>query len=608
MAAGARWKWLLLASCTLVFVALGAAVFDNFGFGGEPWFGFWDSVPRATERPFIVEIVNTTPGGAAVRASLRTGDRIDLRDVNRDARAAIFFQPVTTSPVRLVVRRDGRTFATVLHPSSIYRGDVAYKLPNTVLWIVAYYLALGCAFAIAALRWRTREGRYLCLTLLAIAGASIGPSGMAVPSGVLAALKYLAWGVLVCAQVLLPVALAAAFGTRSALRLAVEVAAVAASALVLGGYVAGTIGLLNLSIDPTPFYLGAFWEVLGVAIFAIPVIAAALATAGTAHAARARTAWLLLPLPIALFAYALANGLQPIAPTWAVYMALSAVANTFILCGTIAVTFALLRRRVLDFEFIVSRTLVVASVSLIVVVAFVLLEWLLGSVIAGVSHTTSLIASGALALVLGLSLNYIHKRVDTLIDSAFFRRRRADERALRDFSKEAAYVTDSAVLFDRAIEKVERHTDARNAALLLDGDGTYTTARSFGDGAPVSIGENDGVVLALKTWHLPLDPHQCDTALRGALALPMLARGRLLGRLLLGERTGGEAYAPDEVEALALFAHGVGSAIDALSLDRTNSIAGLRESLTAMTDGIESLKQSMRMLPGSIAAELRDTR
>ena len=36
--------------------------------------------------------------------------------------------------------------------------------------------------------------------------------------------------------------------------------------------------------------------------------------------------------------------------------------------------------------------------------------------------------------------------------------------------------------------------------------------------------------------------------------------------LLLGERAGGEAYAPDEVEALSQLANGVGSALEALSL------------------------------------------
>jgi hypothetical protein len=42
--------------------------------------------------------------------------------------------------------------------------------------------------------------------------------------------------------------------------------------------------------------------------------------------------------------------------------------------------------------------------------------------------------------------------------------------------------------------------------------------------------------------------------MRGALAPPMLVRGRLLGAIVLGERIGGEAYAPDEIEALLQFA------------------------------------------------------
>jgi hypothetical protein len=88
----------------------------------------------------------------------------------------------------------------------------------------------------------------------------------------------------------------------------------------------------------------------------------------------------------------------------------------------------------------------------------------------------------------------------------------------------------------------------------------------------------------------------------------MVSRGRLLGVLLLGERVGGEAYAPDEVEALSQFAHGVGSAIDALSTGNTDSIAALRVSMASMADGMASLGNTMRELQGSIAAELRDRR
>jgi signal transduction protein with GAF and PtsI domain len=68
----------------------------------------------------------------------------------------------------------------------------------------------------------------------------------------------------------------------------------------------------------------------------------------------------------------------------------------------------------------------------------------------------------------------------------------------------------------------------------------------------------------VKAWHKPLDPHHYQSSLRGALAVPMLARGRLLGVILLDERPTGEAYAPDEVDAMMHVAHGVASALDGL--------------------------------------------
>jgi GAF domain-containing protein len=264
----------------------------------------------------------------------------------------------------------------------------------------------------------------------------------------------------------------------------------------------------------------------------------------------------------------------------------------FTLLGALAVTYALLKRRVLDIEFVLSRTLVVATISLIVVAAFVLLEWLLGTVLAGASHATGLVANGLLALLLGLSMDYIHKRVDAFIDTLFFRKRRDDEQALRDFSKEAGYVTDSEALLDQAIAKIERHTDARGAALLLDGESAYAATRAFGN-VSLSADENDAAILALKTWHKPLDPHRYATALHGALALPMLVRGQLLGVVLVGERARGEAYAPDEVDALALFSQGVGSALDSLAHRNGDGLRELRESIARIANDVAALRQSL---------------
>jgi len=193
-------------------------------------------------------------------------------------------------------------------------------------------------------------------------------------------------------------------------------------------------------------------------------------------------------------------------------------------------------------------------------------------------------------------LRYIHQRVDVLVDATLFRKRHEDERALLAFAKEAAYITDSDTLLDRAIADIRAHTDARRAVLYLDGAGTFQPSRSFGEGTAAAIGENDDAVLALKAWHKPIDPHHCRTTLQGALALPMLGRGRLIGLLVLGERAGGEAYAADEVEALSQFASGVGTALDGLgAVDSTASIGAT----------LTEIRSLLERLPDAIADRLR---
>jgi hypothetical protein len=238
-----------------------------------------------------------------------------------------------------------------------------------------------------------------------------------------------------------------------------------------------------------------------------------------------------------------------------------------------------------------SRSIVFVFVSLIVVAAFVLLEWVLGGVLAGVSHATGVAANAGLALLLGVSMRFIHKRVDDFVDRVMFRKRYDDDRALRDFAKEAAFVTDREALLEQAIRNVRAHTDARAAALFMRRNGSYENVRGFGD-IENAVGENDPAILALKAWHKPLDPSGYASAMGGDLALPMLGRGQLLGVLLCGEREGGEAYAPDEIDALAQFAHGVGSAYDVLarSVPATSSAGREDEFLEVMRDVRQLLK------------------
>lgn len=564
------WRWLLLALWLLVAGLIMVTFIQWVGLGGQPLFGYWDAIVTRSDQPFVARIVGTIPEGAASLAGIRDGDRVDLRKLDLYDRVALIFQPATTRAPDLTVMRGGRTFAVRVHPSTLFGVNSAWKIWPSVLAEVAGLALMGCALILVLRRSSKREGRYLCATLLAFVGAeTIGYGDVASTNGAVAALAFLAGGCFNCAAAGLPVAMAARFGKRTAWRRVAEAAAGAVVLLGLAGYVAGTIGMLTLAVDPLPFVFGN-WRLIYVAMFAMAVVNVWLAVAGTERSERPRAGWLLLPLPVAMLVFAVLSQFTTSAPSWAGYMICWAIAFAAMLAGAIAVTYALLMRRVLDVQFVIGRTLVVGGVSAIVVVSFVLLEWLLGTVLANASHATGLAANAGLALVLGLSMSFIHKRVDSFVDFAFFHRRHENERALRDFANEAAFVTRPNDLLDRTIEVLRSRTDATSAAIVLDGDGMYRSIRWFGD-ASVDAGENDALILALKAKHVPLDPHDYHTALTGDVALPMLVRGRLLGTLLCGRRAGGEGYAPDEVEALSQLARAVASALDALSASQGSS-------------------------------------
>jgi hypothetical protein len=592
-----RWKWLLLTFCALATAWIVAEAIDNLGWGSRSWYGWWDGPSGPSDQPYTVVFTQPVPGGATALAGIRGSDRIDAREQTLAARIVLFTQPMATLPTTFIVRRDSRSFTVRMVGSTVWEGEAFWKLLGTLTILISGVWFLACGLLISVRRWWSSDGRALALILLFLVPGYFNIQFIMFPNAIVNLLSFATLQACAFAALILLVRLSWRFGSRSPWRRIVEGVAYAAVAFDVLWHAAFYAGILTLRIDPVPFWSANYAvSFVDFGVTLIVAVLAATAVAWTTPSERPRAAWLLLPLPFALSASAVAGYLSASTDSWFAVTSLQILSGACVLAGAFLVTYALLKRRVLDLGFVLSRTIVVAVVSLIVVTAFVLLEWILGSVLADVSHATGLIANACLALVLGVSLRYIHRHVDTVVDSMLFRKRHQDERALLDFSNEASYVTEPDALLDQAIAKIQLHTDARNAGVLLGENGSFTSARSFGEDVH-SVSENDGAILALKTWHRPLDPHHYATALKGALAVPMVARGRLLGILLLGERAGGEAYAPDEVDALSQFAHGVGSSLDALarspdSLTATQSLVAMQQTLAAMQQTLNTMQRA----------------
>lgn len=237
--------------------------------------------------------------------------------------------------------------------------------------------------------------------------------------------------------------------------------------------------------------------------------------------------------------------------------------------------YVILRHRVIDVGFVINRAIVYTGVSAVIVAIFVIVETLLGKYVEQTSHVGSVAVQLGVALVLGFSIRAIHTRVDRAVDWVLFRERHLAEALLRTFAHDAPYITELNVLLKRCVKTAERYAGVRAAGVWLANSAVYRPAQSSFAQSP-EVDENDAAVLAMRARRANVDLPSPDSSLPGALALPMIVRGELLGMLVCGAKRDDETYAPDEREALSLLAASVGHAIDGIQ------VRELRERLQAL--------------------------
>ncbi|MGZ3306606.1 MAG: hypothetical protein ACXU8U_12165, partial [Asticcacaulis sp.] len=80
------------------------------------------------------------------------------------------------------------------------------------------------------------------------------------------------------------------------------------------------------------------------------------------------------------------------------------------------------------------------------------------------------------------------------------------------------------------------------------------------------IDADNPIIVGLRAEAEPMDI-SLDDHLPAALALPMSHRGELLGLVLMGYKTSGDNYRPDEREVLGWAAHQIGLDLHALKVE-----------------------------------------
>ena len=284
--------------------------------------------------------------------------------------------------------------------------------------------------------------------------------------------------------------------------------------------------LLAILLPAAWLYLFIRFEFLGVPsqwIFRALVIATSvvyvaaavifLVTLFRSHGeARQRQQWILVFPAVLLLRVAVIN-FPRYMPDW--------MPDALIALGVLVpltVAYAVIRRRVFDVQFVISRALVYASLTTIVAGTFLLLDWFMSKQFAQTRFT--LTAEIIFALALGSSLNALHHNVDRFVDAVFFRQRHLAERRL---AKAAAAITraESFAVVDQFLVHEPVHALGLVSAALFrkNEDGRFVRTLDLGwDHAGVrELSPSDPLVLhswprahrcVWRRWFGPMTPRR----------------------------------------------------------------------------------------------------
>lgn len=317
---------------------------------------------------------------------------------------------------------------------------------------------------------------------------------------------------------------------------------------------------------------------------------------------RHRLAWVLIfPAVLLLRVVAInqGNGLFPYSlPEW------FPRAITVLAVGVpLAVAYAVVRQRVFDIRFAISRALVYAAITSLIAGSFFLLDSFMSRQFAQTRFTIT--AEIILALAIGSWLNMLHRSVDRFVDSTFFRQRHLAEERLAKAAVAILRAESRAVVDRFLVHEPLRALELTSAALFhRDATGSFvretavgwdsTETRQFTSDHPLLLhllAAEGAVRLADVVW-----PSEASTTHFGdaVLAMPVLLRDELVAIVLYGPHRSGADIDPDEVRALTQLVDRAGAAYDHIEArilrDKVESLLRERD---AKQKEIEALKAGM---------------
>lgn len=266
----------------------------------------------------------------------------------------------------------------------------------------------------------------------------------------------------------------------------------------------------------------------------------------------------------------------------------------------LSVAYAVIRKRVFDVQFVVSRALVYGTLTSLVAGTFLLIDWFMSRQFAQTRFTLS--AEIGFALVLGSSLNALHGSVDRFVDSAFFRQRHFAERRLQKAAVAVARAENVGAVDQFVVHEPVQALGLTSAALFRKNEHAIFVRRleiGWSAADVVEFGANDPLVLHLLTENEPVRLSEITWAsdaprlANSVLVAPVLLRDQIVAIAFYGPHTTGADIDPDEQKAMMPLLERAGAAYDHID---ANALRAKVDLLTRERDAKEREIARLRAL------------
>ncbi|MET3105603.1 hypothetical protein AAKU67_003158 [Oxalobacteraceae bacterium GrIS 2.11] len=261
--------------------------------------------------------------------------------------------------------------------------------------------------------------------------------------------------------------------------------------------------------------------------------------------------------------------------------------------GTI---YAVLKHRGLNFSFAINRAIFYSASTLILLISFVIIEWLSEKVVHIEGRESNVVLDGAIALGVYLIFHKIRHYLEHYLEQLFFHGWHVNEIKLREFVRIAVHITSEDALLQALCVELKRFSGGATCSIFLRNDANdYDCVSANETDGCKSIGVNDRLCVALRADLKPILAGNDDPLFSQTTVFPMSHRGDLSGIVILGEKGNGEEYRPDEIALLSHAIHQAGLDLLALRTEQMeNKNRDLQREIATMQQMISQISGNWR--------------